>query len=386
MTDWRHEPDERFRAAWREWLEANYPREWRSPFKRIIGEDERRWLRTLHRAGWRAPGWPVEHGGMGLGLAKQLIYQDELDRVGASRNADLGAFLLAPIIMRYGTPEQKQRYLPAILCGEELWCQGYSEPGAGSDLASLRTSAVRDGDILVINGQKIWTSMAGVSDAIFMLVRTSRSARKQQGITFLVASLNTPGITVRPIENLAGDREFCEVFFDDARVPLTNVVGGIDEGWTVAKALLGVERIMTGSPYLANRAFAMLVRVAKGTGVLDDAHYADRLGRAAFDLHDVKALYASICQEAIEGRTDELRLSYLKIAASELFQRLSELAIEIAGDLGGTRGPLVPGTLEDDIFRAFMVSRPATIYGGTGEVQRNIAARILLGAEAKAAG
>jgi alkylation response protein AidB-like acyl-CoA dehydrogenase len=210
--------NEEFRARFRDWLEANYPPEWREPITlRICGEDERRWLRMLHDAGWRAPAWPREHGGLGLSLERQLIYHDALEDFKAARFLDSGGVLLAPILMKYGTEAQKAKELPAILCGEILWCQGYSEPGAGSDLASLRTSAVRDGDHFIINGQKIWTTLAAFADRMFILVRTDKTVKKQAGISFLLFDMDTPGVTVRPIMNLAGEDELCEVFLYQQR-------------------------------------------------------------------------------------------------------------------------------------------------------------------------
>ena len=372
-------PDDKFRRLWRAWLQANYPERWRVPFLRLVAAEERSFIRLLYEGGWRAPAWPIAEGGLGLSLRKQLIYQDELERHGAARIADLGATLLAPTLMRFGTDEQKRVHLPGILTGEHLWCQGYSEPGAGSDLAGLRTAARRDGDELVINGQKIWTSMAAVSDRIFMLVRTSRHARKQDGITFLVADLDRPGITVRPIQNIAGDREFCEVFFDDVRVPVGSVIGALDGGWSVAKALLGVERIVTGSPTLAKRAFQVLMRVAAAVGADHDGASGERLARLACDLADVTSLYRDISEAAIAGAVDEMQLSLLKIATSELFQRISEALIEISAEHGAAAGPVAIGGRDEDIHRIFMIARAATIYGGAGEVQRDIVARALLG-------
>lgn len=380
MTALNDLPDEEFRHIWRDWLAETYPDQWRVPFLRIVGDEERAFIRLLNEGGWRAPAWPVEFGGMGLSLSKQLIYQGELERVGAARIPDLGGTLLAPTLIRYGTHAQQTEYLPRILSGEDLWCQGYSEPGSGSDLASLRTAAVRDGDDFVINGQKIWTSMADWSDRIFMLVRTSTEGRKQDGITFILADLDSPGITVRPIENLSGDREFCEVFLDDVRVPAANVVGEVDAGWTVAKALLGTERIVTGSPTLARQAWATLDKVYRAADAADRVRWQDRVARLRCTLMDTEALYRDISAAAIAGSIDGSRLSLLKIATSELFQRTAEAAVELAGREGGMAGPVEIGGEALDLNRMLMLSRPATIYGGAGEIQRDIIARELMGA------
>ncbi|MGO4835878.1 acyl-CoA dehydrogenase family protein, partial [Rhizobiaceae sp. 2RAB30] len=235
--------DDEFRAELRAFLQAAYPERLRYLDRRPTIAEIRPWLEALAAKGWLAPHWPREHGGMGLSIGKYLIYYDELGRHGTGRLPDHALHLLGPLLMRYGTEVQKARFLPAIVEGREIWCQGYSEPGAGSDLASLRTEAVLDGDAFVVTGQKIWTSMAPHADWIFMLVRTNRNVAQQAGISFLLADMKTPGITVRPIVNLKGESEFAEVFFDGVRVPRENLVGEIDKGWTMAKSLLGDERI-----------------------------------------------------------------------------------------------------------------------------------------------
>lgn len=255
------ETDEAFRMRFRSWLEANYPESWRAtparPFRRLRGGDIRTWIGMLVAGGWRAPAWPKAWGGMGLSFARQVIYHEELDRLGAARVIDLGEVQLGPTLIAHGTEAQKVRYLPAILSGEHLWCQGYSEPGAGSDLAALTTTAVQLGDRLMVSGQKIWTTHANESTHIFALVRSSREDRRQDGITFLLMEMDRPGVRVRPINNLAGEDEFCEVFFDDVEASIDDVVGELGRGWTVAKALLGHERIWIGSPGLAARALLL---------------------------------------------------------------------------------------------------------------------------------
>ncbi|MBV9756742.1 MAG: acyl-CoA dehydrogenase family protein, partial [Alphaproteobacteria bacterium] len=211
--------DDAFRAELRAWLEANYPPALRHPPHRLHLAEVRPWYDILSRQGWLAPGWPREWGGMGLSAAKQLIYIEEFERHGCARLPDHGIVMVGPLLIRYGTEEQKRRFLPKILSGEHIWCQGYSEPNAGSDLAGLATMAVRDGDDWVINGQKTWTTLALDANWIFLLARTDRQAKKQEGISFLLVPMDAPGVTVRPIINLELHDEFCETFFDNVRVP-----------------------------------------------------------------------------------------------------------------------------------------------------------------------
>ncbi len=373
--------NEEFGNRFRTWLNENYPAEWRQPLTlRLTGEDERRWLRMLNDAGWRAPAWPKANGGMGLDLDKQLIYHHELESFKAARFLDSGGVLLAPILMKYGTDAQKARELPAILRGEILWCQGYSEPNAGSDLASLRTSAVRDGDHFVINGQKIWTTLAAFADRMFILVRTDKTVKKQAGISFLLLDMDTPGVTVRPIMNLAGEDELCEVFLEDVRVPVENLVGELNDGWTVAKALLGGERITNGAPTYPRLAFEMLDQQIKGLGLSDDQGVLDRQAELLCDLHDLTAFHAQVADAAIRGDLDNAGLSLLKVLATELYQRVTEEMLRLADENAGAVEPVGIGGVKSDLRKLFMLARPATIYAGANEVQRNIVSRMLLGA------
>lgn len=368
-----------FRARFRDWLEAHYPREWRKPIiLRLRGEQEKRWLRLLHDHGWRLPAWPREHGGLGAPLAKQLVYHEELARFGAARFLDSGGTMLGPILIRFGTPAQQEKYLPPILRGESLWCQGYSEPNAGSDLASLKSTAVREGDQYVVNGSKIWTTMAMDATHMFLLARTGQGFRKQQGISFFLMEMNTPGLTVRPIENLAGEREFGQVFLDDVRIPAENLVGVEGEGWSIAKALLGVERIFVGSPGLSRDAYAIFGQVAEELGLRGGSFEA--LDASLFcDLNDMIALYEMVSAAAVAETAEDHDYSLLKLAASELFQRISEANLQIASDYAGVRGPARIGALQLELHTIYMLARAATIYSGTSEVQRDIVARALLG-------
>ena len=373
--------DGEFRARLRNWLHANYPAEWRQdtrrPFRRLRGDDVVRWMRMLCDAGWRAPAWPREYGGLELSFRKQMIYREEMEAYAVARVVDQADIQLGPTIMIHGTEAQKVALLPPMLRGDHVWCQGYSEPGAGSDLAALKTSAVVDGDMLRITGQKIWTTHADESTHIFVLVRTSKGERKQQGISFVLAEMDTPGITVRPIANLAGETEFCEVFFDDARVPLANVVGGLDNGWTVAKSLLGYERVWAGSPVQVVRALDLAAKLVREPGVTPGMQ--DRYAECAADLHDLTALFKATCNKIAAGREPGPEVSMLKIISSELLQRITELNLEFGAGRAAIDGDAQVGEFVTDFGWQYFQARPVTIYAGANEVQRNLLAKTMLG-------
>lgn len=369
--------DEEFRADIRGWIEANYPPELRNPPKRLHLSENWPWYKALSDKGWLAPGWPREYGGMGLSATKQVIWTEELERHGCARLNDHGITMLAPLIMRYGTPSQKAHYLPRILSGQDIWCQGYSEPGAGSDLAALRTRAERDGDSWVINGQKIWTTMANDANWIFLLVRTDASGKKQDGISFLLVPMDTPGVTVRPILNLEMHDEFCEVFFDNVRVPADHLVGEVNKGWSMAKALLGFERIFLGSPRQAGYALARLSDLGRHLGVEQDPVFRDKLARHNLDLENHKALFAQFLRALSRGRQVGPEISLLKVSQSELFGRITDDMMALAGDLAGVTAALDGASLNPSA--QFLQARPATIYGGSSEIQRNIIAKAVLG-------
>lgn len=371
--------DEQFRLEVRQWLEANFPPDWRFPSRRIGFVQGMPWHQKLNEKGWVAPGWPQEYGGMGLGAYQQVIFQEELDRIGAFMLPNFGVTMLGPLLLRYGTEEQKARYLPKILSGEELWCQGYSEPGAGSDLASLRMSAEVDGDDYVINGQKIWTTMAQQANMIFLLVRTDKKARKQEGISFLLVPMNSPGITVREIDNIGGYSEFCEVFFDDVRAPRINMVGEVNQGWTMAKALLGAERILLGSPKLAKYPLQRLQAMARELGLFDDPVFTDRFTGLYMEVEDLVAAYVRFLEVLRRGDQLGPEVSILKLAVTEIFQRVADLILEAAGEYGATETVL---SLADGSgfkpVNPYYTARPATIYGGSSEIQKNILAKAVL--------
>ena len=369
--------DEAFRADIRGWVEANYPQDLRNPPKRLHLRDNWPWYKALSDKGWLAPGWPRDYGGMGLSATKQVIWTEELERHGCARLNDHGITMLAPLLMRYGTEAQRTHFLPRILSGQDIWCQGYSEPGAGSDLAALRTKAERDGDHWVINGQKIWTTMANDANWIFLLVRTDGSGKKQDGISFLLVPMDSPGVTVRPILNLEMHDEFCEVFFDNARVPADHLVGEVNKGWSMAKALLGFERIFLGSPRQAAYALARLVDLGRHLGLQDDPVFRDTLARHNLDLENHKALFASFLRALSRGRPVGPEISLLKISQSELFCRITDDMMALAGDQAGMTAALDGASLNPSA--QFLQARPATIYGGSSEIQRNIIAKAVLG-------
>ncbi|HTN09623.1 MAG TPA: acyl-CoA dehydrogenase family protein, partial [Acetobacteraceae bacterium] len=268
--------------------------------------------------------------------------------------------------------------LPKILAGEHIWCQGYSEPNAGSDLAGLRTAAVSDGDDWVVNGQKIWTTLANDANWIFLLVRTDATAKKQEGISFLLVPMDSPGITVRPIINLELHDEFCEVFFDNVRVPKANTVGEVNKGWTMAKNLLGFERIFLGSPKLSGYALGRLRALADRMGAWDDAAFTDRYTALRLELEDLKSLHATFVDIVRRGEALGPDVSMLKVIQTELFQKITDTMMEIAGENAGLLEPM-EGNRELHPSGQFIQARPSTIYGGSNEIQRNILAKNVLG-------
>jgi len=347
--------------------------------------------RTLRLAAWLgnvtthqrryaslAEAWPQAHGGMGLPADKMIAWIEELEQYGVARAPDQGIVMIGPLLIQHGTPAQQQRFLPRILSGEHVWCQGYSEPNAGSDLAGLRTEAVQardaEGDHFVVNGQKIWTTLAQDANHIFMLVRTDKDAKKQEGISFLLCDLRTPGITIRPIHTLAGEPEFCEVFFDNLRVPAENLVGKLHGGWTITKALLGFERIFLGSPKQSQYALGQLARLANARRLFADPVFAQRYTALRLDVADLSAAYTGFANIVKAGKPLPPSVSLLKIRASETYHRIGALLVEACEEQGATAGDQ---DLDGQPFNALsplIGSTSAMIYGGTNEIQRNILA------------
>ena len=370
--------DEHFRQVVRTFLHAHYPEHLRNPPKRLHWAENREWYHILAREGWLCPGWPQEHGGLGLSPIKQIILSEEFERHGVARTNDHGIVMLGPLVIQFGTETQKRHFLPKILTGEHVWCQGYSEPNAGSDLAALRTEAVPDGDHYVVNGQKIWTTLAMDANWIFLLVRTDKAAKKQEGISFLLVDMATPGITVRPIINLEMHDEFCEVFFDNVRVPRENLVGQINRGWDMAKALLGFERIFIGAPRQSAYALSRLKLLAERMGVSDDPAFRDSYARLRLELEDLKALFGTHVAKLRRGESLGPDVSMLKVIQTELFQKITDTMLDIGGENGGLLEPM-EGNRDLNIGGLYIQARPATIYGGSNEIQRNILSKNVLG-------
>ena len=331
-----------------------------------------KWHATLHRKGWVAPDWPTEHGGTGWTTTQRHIFASECAAAGAPGTHSFGIRMCGPVIIRFGTQEQQAYYLPKILSGEHRWCQGYSEPGSGSDLASLQTRAVSDGDDYVVNGTKIWTSLAHQATHIFCLVRTDPEAKPQRGITFLLIDRNTPGLTMKPIINIAGDHEFNQVFFDDVRVPKSQRIGAENEGWTVAKYLLEFER---GGNYAAGlwARLKWVQDLATETAV-QEAGFGRKLAEVEIEISAVEMQEQRAISALALGESPGAAASMIKLQGSVLIQRLDELAIEALGPLARQDDPRAAVAMG-----RYLYDRSVTIFGGTSEIQRNIMAKTALG-------
>ncbi len=378
--------DEEFRGRVRGWLTGNLTGRFAGlrgaggPGREHEAHQERvAWNRHLAAAGLTCLGWPAEHGGHGATLAQQVIFYEEYARSGApARVGYLGEELLGPTLIAFGTAEQKRRFLPPIVAVEELWCQGYSEPGAGSDLAAVATTAALDGDQWVITGQKVWTSLAAEADWCFVLARTQPGSRRSQGLSYLLVPMRQPGVTVRPIRQLTGTSEFNEVFFDGARTERDLVVGAAGDGWRVARATLGIERGVAtlGQQIGFQRELGRLVAEAKRTGADADPLLRDKLARAWIGLEVMRAHALRVLAADPDPATGA-EPSELKLLWSRWHQDLGELAMEVLGAPSMVaRG--APYDL-DDWQRLFLFSRADTIYGGSDEIQRTIIAERALG-------
>jgi alkylation response protein AidB-like acyl-CoA dehydrogenase len=372
--------DEEFRSRFRTWVEANCPQRLRNMRKqRPLFDEVADWYHALSKQGWLAPTWPKQYGGMGLTPGKHIIYVEDWGRLGCPRIPDHGIGLVGPLLIQYGTDAQKAHYLPRILSGEDVWCQGYSEPNAGSDLASLRTAAVRDGDEFVVNGQKIWTTLAHCANWMFVLVRTDKTVKvRQQGISVLLLDLTTPGVRIRPIANLRGEADFCEVFFDNVRVPAANLVGTLNEGWTVAKSVLGHERIFLGAPTRPEYALGRLEKLAEARGAFTDPAFVSRYARLRLDVYDLTSAFERFANVLRSGGELGADVSMLKILATELYQRITEEMLVVAGEDARFADDLDAGNEPIDAMNLFLDSRSPAIFGGSNEIQKNILAKAVL--------
>jgi alkylation response protein AidB-like acyl-CoA dehydrogenase len=390
--DLNYSPQEAaFRDEVRAWLRENLPDDLRDKvvnYKELGKEDLLRWHRILAAKGWVAPDWPIEWGGTDWTVVQRYIFEEECGAAGCPPVVAFGVRMCAPVLLRFGTEAQKKRHLPRIYHGEDFWCQGYSEPGSGSDLASLKTRAVRQGDHYVVSGQKIWTTLAQHADWIFCLVRTDASREKrQEGISFLLIDMRSPGITVRPIILLDGGHEVNEVFFDDVTVPAENLVHEENKGWTVAKYLLGYERMGTGRIGASKRELAKLKEVAarsvkSGKPLIDDPRFRDRLTRVEVELMALEITNLRFLDQLRGGRPPGADVSLLKIKGTEIQQAISELMMQAAGPFAQAFRPV--DATDYDAFTASLAPRycnlrKATIYAGSNEIQRNIIAKATLG-------
>jgi acyl-CoA dehydrogenase len=353
-----------------------------------------RWQSILLKQGWAVPQWPVEHGGTGWSPTQKYIFAQECAKARAPGLIPLGLRMLAPVLFRYGTDAQKREYLPKMLTGEHYWCQGYSEPGAGSDLSSLKTRATKDGDDYLVNGTKIWTTHAQFADHIFCLVRTRDSGKPQAGITFLLIDMATPGITVKPIYTIAGDHEVNQVFFDGVRVPQSNRVGPENEGWTVAKYLLEFER---GGGGAATRLFeglkelrALACRRADGNGAVlaDDPHFGGRIDALEIQVRSLEFMELTTLARVSGGGSPGPESSLLKNFGVEIGQGLETLLLEAIDYYGLPHANLISLTTDEPWFgpddaetvsARYLNGRAASIFGGSREVQKNIVAKVVLG-------
>lgn len=376
--DWNAMDDEAFRLDLRAYFEKEFPDELRFLPRRLRWAESEAWWKKLSKKGWLAPNWPAEYGGMGLTPAKLIIYWEESERAGLGRMPDQGLTMVGPMLIRFGSDAQRANYLPKILAGDIVWCQGYSEPNAGSDLASLRTEAVLDGDEYVINGSKIWTSMAHDATNIYVLVRTDKNVKQQRGISFLLVDMKTPGITLRTIRNIAGHEEFCQVFFDNVRTHKDNLVGKLNEGWTIAKGLLTFERLSIGSPRRPLQAFEQLDALARAQHLFDDPGFVDRYTQLKMDLNDLTSLYGRFVEKVRRSEPLGPDISMLKIFAMDTYQKLSELLLEAGDEYGAFADEITLGGEQIDLLSPFYISRPGTIYGGSNEIQRNILSKYVL--------
>jgi alkylation response protein AidB-like acyl-CoA dehydrogenase len=365
------------RDAMRAFIDASLPADLREKVlghRRLEKDDYVRWHRIVARQGWAAPGWPVEYGGTGWSAVQRHLWEEECARAGCPPILPFGVNMVAPVIMAFGSAEQKAYYLPRILDCTDWWCQGYSEPGAGSDLASLKTTAERRGDHYLVNGQKTWTTLAQHADMIFCLVRTDTGVRKQEGISFLLIDMHAPGVTVRPIVMLDEEHEVNEVFFDNVQVPLANLVGQENRGWTYAKYLLGHERTGIAAVGRSKRELAFLKALALreqkgGQALLMDPLFAAKVATLEIELLALETTVLRVLSRDDPAPGPEASL--LKVRGSELQQELTELMVEALG----------PQALADDagLVPTYLNYRKTSIYGGSNEIQKNIISQMILG-------
>ena len=389
--------DAAFQKEVRNFITAELPGDIKAKVERgqQLGKDDYvRWQKILYKRGWLAPNWPVEHGGTGWTPLQRHLFEEELALASTPRIMPFGLAMVAPVIMAFGNAAQKEHYLPRILSSQDWWCQGYSEPGAGSDLASLITKAVADGTDYIVSGAKTWTTLAHYADMIFCLVRTSTEGKPQEGITFLLIDMHSPGVSVRSIRTLDGGQEINDVFLDEVRVPQANRIGEENKGWTYAKFLLGLERTGIAAIGRSKQELRRLKEIAaaepSGPGSLaEDGQFTDKMADLEIDILALESLVLRIVADETAGRPAGAEASILKIRGTEIQQRLSELALEAIGyyanpyiaearEAGWNEAPVGPEHAVN-IAPHYFNWRKASIYGGTNEIQKNIIAKMVLG-------
>jgi len=381
-----------FRDEVRAWLAGNLPADIRdkvTSYRHLAREDYIRWHKILAAKGWSVPHWPVEWGGTGWNITQRYIFDEEFGLAGAPGLPPFGPTMCAAVLLRFGTPVQKQRFLPRIREGDDFWVQGYSEPGAGSDLAALKTRAERRGDHYVVSGQKTWTTLGHYGDWIFCLVRTDTTvAKRQEGISFLLIDMKTPGITVQPLILMDGGHEVNEVFFDDVKVPLENLVYEENKGWTVAKYLLGHERMGSASVGASRRELAALRALAareqkNGRPLIEDPRFRDRLSRTEIELTAVELTAMRFLDKMRKtGQPPGADVSMLKITGTEIQQAITELMMQAVGPNAQPFAAVDGGAIDPVVSRyspRYFNYRKTSIYAGSNEIQRNIIAKMTLG-------
>jgi len=387
-----------FQKEVRTFLDSEFPLEFRTKIdanRRLSKEEIICWQKILYKKGWAAPTWPVEFGGTGWSQIQRHIFATEMGLIGAPEPVPFGMKMVAPIIMEYGTNEQQKRFLPDILESNAWWCQGYSEPNSGSDLASLKTTAVREGDEYIVNGAKTWNTYGQYADWIFCLVRTDNTVKKQEGISFLLIEMSSPGITLRPIVLLDGHPEVNEVFFDDVRVPANNLIGEENKGWTYAKLLLTHERSNISGVPRGKRRLGALKRIAADTddgfggSMLENSGFKKKVAEVEIELRALEYSELRTLAALSVGKAPGPESSILKIVGTELSQEIDELFVELAAysclpfvpeqfEDGFQGVPLGPGNSAYAALNYFN-NRKASIYGGSNEIQRNIICKHVLG-------
>ncbi|NIF84088.1 pimeloyl-CoA dehydrogenase large subunit [Comamonas sp. Tr-654] len=387
-------PEEQaFREEIRSWVRANLPEDIAHKVRNdlhLTRDDMQRWAKILGKKGWLGYGWPKEFGGPGWSAVQKHLFEEECALAGTPRIVPFGPVMVAPVIMAYGTPEQHRRFLPGIASGEVWWSQGYSEPGSGSDLASVKTRAERVGDKYIVNGQKTWTTLGQYGEWIFCLVRTSNEGKPQTGISFLLVDMKSPGVTVRPIKLLDGSHEVNEVFFDNVEVPADQLIGEENKGWTYAKHLLSHERTNIADVNRAKRELERLKRIAKTESVWEDQRFRDQIALLEIDVIALEMLVLRVLSAMKSGKNPLDIAGLLKIKGSEIQQRYSELMMLAAGPYAlpyiqeameaGYQGEFPGDVLGNAPLAAtYFNMRKTTIYGGSNEVQRNIVAQTVLG-------